>query len=248
MAFPIAFAPAQWARGTHAILAAAALTILGPTGAGAQQPAAPAPKLAQAKQPAQPKQPSPAPQAAQPPQGAAQQPKLEYTQWTKVCFKESQAADAKQICRTQRDARLDNGQPMVSVVVIEREGDARKMIQILVPPGLLIQPGTGLSIDQGQAEAGAFEICLPHMCMAQIEVSVDYLARLKRGQQVAVLAYNAQGQQVSFPVPLAEFAKVNEGPATDPKVLEEQQKKLQEELQKRAEEARKNLQNQPTPR
>ena len=35
------------------------------------------------------------------------------------------------------------------------------------------------------------------------------------------------------------------GPPTDPKVFEEQQKKLQDELQKRAEEARKRLENQP---
>jgi hypothetical protein len=38
--------------------------------------------------------------------------------------------------------------------------------------------------------------------------------------------------------------KANEGPPTDPKVFEEQQKKLQEDLQKRADELRKKLENQ----
>ena len=38
-----------------------------------------------------------------------------------------------------------------------------------------------------------------------------------------------------------EFAKAYDGPPTDPKVFEENQKKLQEELQKRAEEQRKKL-------
>ena len=37
----------------------------------------------------------------------------------------------------------------------------------------------------------------------------------------------------------------HDGPPTDPKVFEEQQRKLQEELQKKAEEARKKLQAQP---
>ena len=49
--------------------------------------------------------------------------------------------------------------------------------------------------------------------------------------------------------PLGDFAKAYDGPPTDPKVFEEQQKKLQEELQRRAEEARKKLkgQQQPSP-
>ncbi|MFI4960217.1 MAG: hypothetical protein ACHP82_02040, partial [Hyphomicrobiales bacterium] len=46
------------------------------------------------------------------------------------------------------------------------------------------------------------------------------------------------------PLPLADFAKAYDGPPTDPKVVEEQQRKLQEELQKRAEDARKKLEAQ----
>jgi hypothetical protein len=38
--------------------------------------------------------------------------------------------------------------------------------------------------------------------------------------------------------------EANEGPPTDPNVLEEQQKKLQEDLQKRADELRKKLESQ----
>jgi hypothetical protein len=38
--------------------------------------------------------------------------------------------------------------------------------------------------------------------------------------------------------------EANEGPPTDPKVLEERQKKLQEDLQKRADELRKKLESQ----
>ena len=49
-------------------------------------------------------------------------------------------------------------------------------------------------------------------------------------------------RRVLLPLPLAgEFAKAYDGPPTDPKVFEENQKKLQEELQKRAEEQRKKL-------
>jgi hypothetical protein len=47
-----------------------------------------------------------------------------------------------------------------------------------------------------------------------------------------------------FNLPLAGFGKAFDGPAVDPKVLEEQQKKLAAELQKRAEEERKKLEAQ----
>jgi hypothetical protein len=59
-----------------------------------------------------------------------------------------------------------------------------------------------------------------------------------------VQAINATGQAISLPLPLNDFAKAYDGPPTDPKVFEEQQKKLQEELQRRADEARKKLEQQ----
>ena len=49
---------------------------------------------------------------------------------------------------------------------------------------------------------------------------------------------------MSLQLTLNDFAKAYDGPPTDPKVFEEQQKKLQDELQKRAEEARKKLESQ----
>ena len=45
-------------------------------------------------------------------------------------------------------------------------------------------------------------------------------------------------------LPLTDFAKAYDGPPTDPKVFEEQQKKLQDELQRRADEARQKLEQQ----
>ena len=42
-------------------------------------------------------------------------------------------------------------------------------------------------------------------------------------------------------LPLADFAKAYDGPPTDPKEFEAQQRKLQDELQRRADEARKKL-------
>jgi len=44
---------------------------------------------------------------------------------------------------------------------------------------------------------------------------------------------------MTFQVPLTEFAKAFDGAPTDPKVLEERQKKLEDELKKKGEELQK---------
>ena len=59
---------------------------------------------------------------------------------------------------------------------------------------------------------------------------------------------NQFNNEIAFTLPLAGFGKSYDGAAIDPKVLEEQQKQLQDELQKRAEEERKRLEAQsPAP-
>jgi hypothetical protein len=80
--------------------------------------------------------------------------------------------------------------------------------------------------------------------MADYPASDDLIAKMKKGQQITVQAINLQGTAISLPLPLADFAKAYDGPPTDPKAFEEQQRKLQEELQKKAEEARKKLEGQ----
>jgi hypothetical protein len=77
--------------------------------------------------------------------------------------------------------------------------------------------------------------------MSDYEVTPELLANMKKGQNLVVQAINSNGAPLTLPLPLAEFAKAYDGPPTDPKVFEETQKKLQEELQKRADEARKKL-------
>jgi predicted RNA-binding protein with RPS1 domain len=81
-------------------------------------------------------------------------------------------------------------------------------------------------------------------CVSQYDATPDLVNKLKKGQTLTVQAINLQNQVISFPLALADFAKANEGPATDPKKYEEDQKKMQEDLQKKADELRKKLEQQ----
>jgi invasion protein IalB len=241
----------------HAIPLTLTLAVAGAPLAFAQQPATspPAAKPRSAKRPkaaghpaeAQ-QQQAPTPPQTQQGQGGQQQVQLIYSPWTKFCLKgqPGQAPDpnAKQVCFTGKDARIESGMPVVAAVLIEPEGMERKILRVTLPLGMQLVHGTRVIIDQGQPMTAPYVICFTNGCMADYEANAEMIGKLKKGQGLVVQAINSTGQPLSLVLPLADFAKAYEGPPTDPKVFEEQQRKLQEELQRRADEARKKLESQ----
>jgi invasion protein IalB len=233
-----------------ALLAASALSAtLMASGAQAQAPAPAAPPKAAPK--AAPKAPAPAPQAQQPPAGAPaagaqqqppeQQVQLIYAPWTKFCLK-GQEAGAKQVCFTGKDGRIESGQPVIAAVIIEPEGEPKKILRVTLPLGMQLVHGTRVIVDSNAPQQSPYVICFQNGCMSDYEATPELIANMKKGQNLVVQAINSNGAPLTLPLPLVgEFAKAYDGPPTDPKVFEENQKKLQEELQKRAEEQRKKL-------
>jgi invasion protein IalB len=266
MTYRIASAPA-WSvsRMLAAIAKITALTVALAVAASSQgfaqepAPAAPATKSKEkkeskekaAKKPAK-QAPAPAPAEAQQPPAQPGQPQagqgneqvqLIYSPWTKFCLK-GKEADAKEVCFTGKDARIESGMPVVAAVIIEPQGVERKILRVTLPLGMQLVHGTRVIIDQNQPMTAPYVICFTNGCMADYEASVELVNKMKKGQGLVVQAINSTGQPISLVLPLADFAKAYDGPPTDPKVFEEQQKKLQEELQKRADEARKRLESQ----
>ncbi len=165
---------------------------------------------------------------------------LIYAPWTKFCLK-GQEANAKQVCFTGKDGRIEFGQPVIAAVIIEPEGEPKKILRVTLPLGMQLVHGTRVIVDGNPPAQAPYVICFANGCMSDYEVTPELLANLKKGQNLVVQAINSNGAPLTLPLPLAEFAKAYDGPPTDPKEFEAQQKKLQEELQKRAEEARKKL-------
>ena len=264
MTYSNASAPALPTSRTLAVIvkfvfAAAVVLIAG--SAFAQQPAAPAPApaakpAAPAKKPAPAKPAAPAAPAAPAPEAQQQAPaqaqgeqqqqvQLIYSPWTKFCLKgQNNDPNAKQVCFTGKDARIESGMPVVAAVLIEPEGEPRKLRRVTLPLGMQLVHGTRVIVDQNQPMTAPYVICFTNGCMADYEATGDLIAKMKKGQGLVIQAINSTGQPISLVLPLADFAKAYDGPPTDPKVFEEQQKKLQEELQRRADEARKKLESQ----
>jgi invasion protein IalB len=226
---------------TTALLAIAAGVTAFAQAPPAAQPQQKAPAKPPAAAPKGPVQQKPA--EAQQPAPEAQQPQLIYSPWTKFCLK-GQEANAQQVCFTGKDGRIESGMPVIAAVLIEPEGDAKKVLRVTLPLGMQLPQGTRVIVDQGQPMTAPYIICFTNGCMADYEASAELIGKLKKGQGLVVQGINSQGQPISLVLPLTDFGKAYDGPPTDPKVFEEQQKKLQDDLQKRAEEARKKLEGQ----
>jgi hypothetical protein len=118
----------------------------------------------------------------------------------------------------------------------------QKVVRFLMPLGLLLKPGIRFAVDQTTPLAGTYTVCFPNGCFAEtVGLKDDVISAMKKGTTINVSVQNQVGREVTFAVPLAGFGKAFDGAPIDPKVLEDQQKRMQEELEKRSEEMRKRL-------
>jgi len=234
-------------QAARAVLAATSLlALIGAPGAFAQQPPAAQHKAAPKVQPKQsaPKAKAQPPSAHAPaPATANQETAILYSPWTKVCQKEQTTAGEKEFCNTQMLARLESGQPLAAAMLIEVQGEAAKLMRIMLPLGIFLPKGASFAVDKNEPVGAPYFACLPGGCLAQREVTAEFVAKLKKGQVLILQGINPAGQLATYQLPLTDFAKANEGAPTDPGALA-QQRKLEDELQRRARDARERLERQ----
>lgn len=159
--------------------------------------------------------------------------------WVKLCGKDPQGA--KEICFVQRELRTDSGQFLASAGIRGVDGEARKILLVQTPVGMLIQPGMRVQVDKGKQEAAKYTICFPNACFAELPVDDAFVNSLKRGNELILTTLNQQAKGVNFKLSLSGFTAAYDGPAIDTAALQRQQQQLQEELQRKAKEAQQRL-------
>ena len=215
-------------------LALAAVTLFGADAAFAQttKPAA-TPAPAPSAQP-QPAPPGPLKIELQPMQSP----------WTKLCAKDP--SNGKEVCYTTRDfGQAADQPPTLAMAVYQITGEDKRMVRFLLPVGLLLRPGFRLVLDKGEPIAGKFAICFPNGCCA--ELNGASMTALKKVATAAVVVRNQANLEVTFDIPMKEFAAAFDGPAVDPKVIEQQNQALQKQLEEKARQQREQLEKQQPP-
>jgi invasion protein IalB len=207
--------------------------------AQATKPASPAPAPA----PASPVGPA-APAPAAPPTGPVRLELMPMqAPWTKICGKDQ--GSGREVCYTTRDfGQAADQPPTLAIAVYQMANEDRRIARFLLPVGLLLKPGFRLVIDKGEPIEGHYAICFPNGCFAEAELNGSSLGALKKAQTATVVVRNQANMEVNFDLPMKDFATAFDGPAVDPKALEEQNQELQKQLEEKARQQREQLEKQ----
>lgn len=146
----------------------------------------------------------------------AAQPGFVHSPWTKFCGRDVNDAQAKEMCLTVKEARLDTGQFVVGAALVEQAGAAKKLLRVTLPLGMQLMPGVRMFVDSDAPATSPYVMCVASGCMADFDVTTDFVGKLKTGQQLQLQGINAPGQVASYLLPLGDFAKAFDGPPTDP--------------------------------
>lgn len=163
--------------------------------------------------------------------------------WTKVCQKDP--SGAKEFCRTIRAfGQAADQPPTLAVAVDTLTNEDKKVVRMQLPEGLLLRPGFRLLLERGDPIDGRYSICAGGSCFAEADLNNAQLNTLKKSAIASVVVRNQVGAEVTFNVPMHDFAAAIDGPAVDPKKIQEQNKALQEQLEKKAQEQRQQIEKQ----
>lgn len=180
--------------------------------------------------------PASAQEAAQPAQGG-QTAEAQGPEWVKLCSENPE--DNQKVCVVSRERRAATGQLLAAVSV--REVEDKKFLVTAVPPGMLLRPGLQVQIDGAKPTNMPYSICFPNLCFAESEINADFVGSMKKGTQLVITTLNQQAKPVNFDVSLKGFTASYDGAALDPAKLQAEQQKLQDELKRKAEQARQQL-------
>ena len=161
--------------------------------------------------------------------------------WTKACNKDP---SGKEFCATTRFFGQTATQPTLSIAVYQVTGEDKRFARFLLPVGLMLRPGFRLSIDKGDPLDGHYVICFPNGCFGEVEMSGANLNAMKKGSTASIVTRNSANFEVTFVAPIKDFGAAFDGPAVDPKVLEQQNAELQKQLEEKARQQREQLEKQ----
>ena len=87
-----------------------------------------------------------------------------------------------------------DGEPLMAVAVYDIEGgdpdEPNQVVRMLMPLGLLLQPGIRFAADQNRPTNGSYAICFPNGCFAEANIDGDVVDQFKAGETLNVSVQN----------------------------------------------------------
>ncbi|MEL6947302.1 MAG: invasion associated locus B family protein [Pseudomonadota bacterium] len=154
--------------------------------------------------------------------------------WEKRCAK----AGENDICNVQYMILANARQLVTAVNLMQVKGKQnRRIFQVAVPTSRYIPAGIKVKIDEGKENTLPYSLCLPDRCLAEIPLSDGLVKALKGGGKMTLTSTNFRSQKSPINVSLKGFTAAFDGPPLKANEVANRQRKLQEELQRKAKEA-----------
>lgn len=180
--------------------------------------------------------------------------------WVKLCEtatlpkagKDGKTETVKRdICLTHHE-RLDGntGMVIISAAIREVKGQEKPHLMIMVPLGMALPPGVKAAVyTQEQWERARnkkkvddkelkpislkYSLCHPAGCTAEITAPDGLVAAMEKGGGLMILALNAAGRPIAFPVPLTGFSTAHKGKPVDSQKYGEARARLMASIRER---------------
>jgi invasion protein IalB len=173
--------------------------------------------------------------------------------WLKVCdpIPAGQKAAGQRAC-IMRQVVVANNQFLGSFLLRDDPGQESRLLAVAaVPLGVLLPFGLTWQIDGQKPIRVPYMLCDPQSCASQLVINEQYVAALKRGATLSLIAKNRANKDLVVNISLAGFGSVYDGQAA--LTFDEFRKDttggaaLEQVLQDRAEQLRKQLDSSATP-
>ena len=158
--------------------------------------------------------------------------------WFKICAKQAD----NDVCNVQYRVVASTGQIVTSVNLFTVTGKInRRIFQVTVPTNRLIPAGVGVKIDKQKENRIPYANCFPDRCTAEIKLDDKLVKVLKSGGEILLTSVNYQQRPSPIKISLKGFTAAYDGPSLNKSELEAKNQELRSQLEKKAEDARKAL-------
>jgi len=143
------------------------------------------------------------PQPNPEPQGS-----LVYSPWTRSC--PPPKANENEVCATGRTASV--GEAFVAgIVLVDPKGKAR-ILRVLTPLGVLLQPGTRLTFDEVNYWSAPYIICFVNGCMADVAATFEMVTQMQTARTLVIQYIRPARPPTSYAIALEGFGQAFDEP------------------------------------
>jgi invasion protein IalB len=127
-----------------------------------------------------------------------------FQDWRVMCVPPNEKGEGGG-CSLQATIARDDGGTLVSLGVTDTAPGSQ--MQVVVPHGVMLDPGLGFSVGDGAPKVLPYETCTPQGCMVLVGLDSETLKAMKGATAGQVVVMPANGTPVAIPFSLKGFAE-----------------------------------------